>query len=375
MKLNLVANGEEQKLILAYLEENASEILAEKINKGVPIVKDGKHLISKKTLDGFMKFATDEARKLAAKGARSACVRSDTVFGWAIHFFEEDAIEGTLYNADGSEYNAAPKAVTKPAPAPAPKKKENPQMSLFGFLDTANTAPMPEVEDEEEPDEDDAEEVEVEGEELNDEDELDEEPQPQVADFYQHYRQLEKKYSDSIVFYRLGDFYEIFGANAVKISDELNLTLTGRNVGLPERVPMTGLPYHVVDIYIAKLLERGYKVVKVDSIGESVLERPRTPEMVVDEETGEVLTETQQDGSDELDEDIPTVTRIMGEIDRQTPTLGKKADDIRRASEILQTIENLPEDEDEPYELDTSAFSSEAVALLLDRLGNEIDVR
>lgn len=368
MKLNLVAKGEEQKLILAYLEENASEVLAEKINNGVMIEKDGKRLLSKKTLDGFMRFAADEARKLADKGARSACVRSDTVFGWAIHYFEEDSIVGTLYNADGSEYNAAPKAATKPAPAPAPKKKENPQMSLFGFLDTGNTAPM----SEDEPTEDD-EEPEIEDEELDDEDEPKEEPK--AIPFYERYRQLVVKYSDGFVLFRLGDFYETFGTKAVKLADELNLTLTGRDVGLPERVPMTGLPYHAVDAYVAKLVERGYTVVLVDDISERVIERPRTPEIVVDEETGEVLSETQQEAPDELDEDIPTVTRIMGEMDGQTPTLGKKADDIRRASEILQTIENLPEDEDEPYDLDTSAFDSEAVALIYERLGDEIDLR
>ena len=72
IKLNLAAKGSEQELILEYLQENASEVLAEKINNGVMIEKDGKRLLSKKTLDGFMKFAADEARKLAAKGARSA---------------------------------------------------------------------------------------------------------------------------------------------------------------------------------------------------------------------------------------------------------------------------------------------------------------
>ncbi len=337
IKLNLAANGEEQKLILAYLEENASEVLAEKINKGVSIEKDGKHFISKKTLDGFMKFAADEARKLAEKGAKSACVRSDTVFGWAIHYFEESSIEGTLYTPDGKEVKSVPQVVPKVVPAPAPKKKDNPQMSLFGFLDTGNTVPMSvteppmsKVEDDEEP--------EIEDEELDDEDELDDEPQvpvmpqkaiPQekVSDFYLRYQQLEEKYSDGIIFFRLGDFYEIFGANAVKISDELDLTLTGRDVGLSERVPMTGLPYHAVDNYVAKLVERGYKVVMVEDLAERVVERPKTPEITVDEETGEVLSEMPQEALDASDE------------------------------------------------LDTSAFNSEAVALLYEIFGDEIEVR
>ena len=65
IKLNLVTSCEEHELIKKYLEENASEILADKINNGVKIVKDGVTLINKKTLDGFMNFATEEAKKAA----------------------------------------------------------------------------------------------------------------------------------------------------------------------------------------------------------------------------------------------------------------------------------------------------------------------
>ena len=73
MTLNLTAKGTEQEILKKHLEENASEVLAEKINNGVRIVKDGVTLISRKTLDGFMRYATEEARKQAEKGARSAC--------------------------------------------------------------------------------------------------------------------------------------------------------------------------------------------------------------------------------------------------------------------------------------------------------------
>lgn len=94
-KLNLEATSREQEIVKAYLEEDASETLAEKINNGTPIEKDGKQLINRKTLDGFMKYASCEARKLASKGANSACVEDKVVYGWAIHYFEEDSIEGT----------------------------------------------------------------------------------------------------------------------------------------------------------------------------------------------------------------------------------------------------------------------------------------
>ena len=133
MKLDLEAKTKEQELVKAYLEENASEVLAEKINNGVRIEKDGKTLINKKTLDGFMKYASDEARKLASKGANSACVEDKVVYGWAVHFFEEDSIEGTLYNEDGSEYKLAPKVTDKPVVKPVQQKKNSAQISMFDF--------------------------------------------------------------------------------------------------------------------------------------------------------------------------------------------------------------------------------------------------
>ncbi len=116
--LNLKATTPEQERVKEYLQQNVSDILAEKINNGVRIEKDGKTLINKKDLDGFMKYAYEEARKLA-KGANCACVSDDIVFGWAVHYFEEDSIEGTLYNEDGTVYS-------KPAPAPKPKKESKP---------------------------------------------------------------------------------------------------------------------------------------------------------------------------------------------------------------------------------------------------------
>ena len=138
--LNLTAETEEEKLIKAYLEENASEILADKINNGVKIEKDGKTLINKKTLSGFMKFAASEAKKQAEKGATSACVRSDVVFGWAIHYFEEESIEGTLYNEDGTEYKPAPKVIPKPITPPVvkevkPPESKNVQQSMLDMFD------------------------------------------------------------------------------------------------------------------------------------------------------------------------------------------------------------------------------------------------
>ena len=81
IELNLTANTESEKRILEYLQNNVSESLANKINNGTPFEKDGHPLLNKKTLSGFMKYACEEARKLAEKGANSACVDDVTVYG------------------------------------------------------------------------------------------------------------------------------------------------------------------------------------------------------------------------------------------------------------------------------------------------------
>ena len=144
--LNLTAVGAEQELIKKYLTENVSDSLADKINNGIRIEKDGKTLISKKTLDGFMKYANEEARKLAAKGATYACVEDKIVYGWAMHYFEEDSIEGTLYNEDGTEYKPPKVNKSKPTVSSSVSNKTSiaipkepaGQLSLFDFSDSTD---------------------------------------------------------------------------------------------------------------------------------------------------------------------------------------------------------------------------------------------
>ena len=100
------------------------------------------------------------------------------------------------------------------------------------------------------------------------------------------YLELKEKYKDCIVFYRLGDFYEMFFDDAVLASDLLDLTLTGRNCGLEERAPMCGVPYHAADTYIAKLIGMGHKV--------AVCEQLNTPKdtggKMVDRDVVRVIT-------------------------------------------------------------------------------------
>ena len=76
----------------------------------------------------------------------------------------------------------------------------------------------------------------------------------------QEYLKTKEQYKDCVLFYRLGDFYEMFFDDAIRVSKELELTLTGKQCGQEERAPMCGIPFHAADTYIAKLIEKGYKV-------------------------------------------------------------------------------------------------------------------
>ena len=81
-----------------------------------------------------------------------------------------------------------------------------------------------------------------------------------VTPMMQQYLLIKEQHPDELLFYRLGDFYEMFFDDAITASRELELTLTGRDCGLPERAPMCGVPYHAVDTYITRLIEKGYRV-------------------------------------------------------------------------------------------------------------------
>lgn len=258
-QLNLTAQTQEEQKIKAYLEENASETLAEKINNGVRIQKDGKTLTSKKTLAGFMKFACDEARKQAEKGANSACIDDQTVYGWAIHYFEEDSIEGTLYNEDGTEYKIQPNVAAK-APAvkySPPKPQPKPQLSMFDMLENSDSS----------------------------------------------------------------------GICATQSEDELS------------------------------------------DEDEEVVEQN------VDLETGEILSEEEMRAFDgDIDETIPTVSDIIGDKPpecRTNPALEKEIAAVINDAQT-QNEASMSEDEDD---FDISAFDAEAVAVLSELFGDEIELR
>ena len=384
MTLNLDAETNEERKVKAYLEANASDILVEKINNGVHIQKDGKTLLNKKTLAGFMKFACDEAKKQAEKGAQSACIDDDVVYGWAVHYFEEDSIEGTLYNEDGTEYKP-PKPVTPSNPVTiytTPKPQPKPQMSLFELMDnnaneekpSENTQDVsqktvqpdnPDRDDEEPCDDADTDEESTE-EELREAAETEEGlPLPAIPEkakavqmqgspFYQRYMQVQNKYPEHIVLFSRGDFYEALGKSAQILAENLALTITSRDCGLLERVPMTGIPHHAVDNYIGKALEGDLKIVLADSSDnvKVYLQRPTAPKPAKAEETPVRNDPPAEDEKHWLDE--KTYVDDDG---------------------IVHNTEEETDCKDDEPVFDMSAYDTEALAILDELFGNEIILR
>src|SRR5690606_39901702 len=82
----------------------------------------------------------------------------------------------------------------------------------------------------------------------------------------EQYERIKRQYPDAIVFFRLGDFYEMFGDDAVLASRLLDITLTSREAGKAGRIPMCGVPYHSADSYVAALVSQGYKVAVCDQL-------------------------------------------------------------------------------------------------------------
>jgi len=107
----------------------------------------------------------------------------------------------------------------------------------------------------------------------------------EMTPMMQQYLETKRQYPDCILFYRLGDFYEMFFEDAITASRELDITLTGKNCGLEERAPMCGIPYHAVEGYLTKLVSKGYKV----AIGEQV-EDPKLAKGLVKREVVRIVT-------------------------------------------------------------------------------------
>ena len=125
-----------------------------------------------------------------------------------------------------------------------------------------------------------------------------------------HYLDTKEQYKDCILFYRLGDFYEMFFDDAVTASRELELTLTGKDCGLEERAPMCGVPYHAVETYLNRLVAKGYKVAICEQV-----EDPKLAKGLVKREVVRVVTpgtNLSTQALDETKEQLPHVYRVSG---------------------------------------------------------------
>ena len=198
------------------------------------------------------------------------------------------------------------------------------------------------------PDEPTPEELQEALEETANEEIVTEPPKPSnLSPVYAEYLKIKEKYPDCIVAYRLGDFYEILGSDAVTVAKELDLTLTSRDCGLDTRVPMVGFPYHVADVYISKIIERGYKIAVCERLDEvKLLPEPKPQE--VDEETGEILSYEEMK---EFDGDITEPPHLVEDL----PALNET------------DVENTLLEEEKAF---AKAFEPEAVCALADLLGD-----
>lgn len=118
-----------------------------------------------------------------------------------------------------------------------------------------------------------------------------------LSPMMREYAKTKKEYMDVLLFYRLGDFYEMFFEDAITASHELELTLTGKNAGLKERVPMCGVPHHAVNVYLEKLIDKGYKVAICEQV-----EDPKEAKGIVKREVVEVVSKGTITSSESLDE-------------------------------------------------------------------------
>ena len=275
MKLNLQTQNKEQEILLAYLEQNASEALVAKINAGIPVSKNGVQLVMKKGLTGFMKYATEEARKAAPKGATSACIEDKTVFSWLMHYFEEDSIEGRYFNLDGTLYTPPKKETNKAAPAkpkdnPKPQLKQETELTLFDMLAAATEQEKAITESTSESVVTDAAVVDLKpetpvaspcidpferSEELPVVD-IEEPPAPPLLAHYEKWLAVQQQYPQALVLIIVDTDMEVYGEHARQLSDLFMLKLSNRDFGPYGCMPNVRFPYTDFEQYFDRMNSR-----------------------------------------------------------------------------------------------------------------------
>ena len=167
-----------------------------------------------------------------------------------------------------------------------------------------------------------------------------------LSPMMQHYVETKKQYHDCILFYRLGDLYEMFFEDAITVSRELEITLTGKECGLEERAPMCGVPYHAVDTYLNRLVQKGYKV----AIAEQV-EDPKLAKGLVKREVIRVVTPGTITSAQALDE---TKNNYLMGIVYLGDLFGVAAADISTGDFLVTEVQNERELWDEVHKFTPS---------------------
>ena len=160
-----------------------------------------------------------------------------------------------------------------------------------------------------------------------------------LSPMMQHYLDTKKEYPDCILFYRLGDFYEMFFEDAKTTSRELELTLTGKDCGLEERAPMCGVPHHALETYLTRLVQKGYKV----AIAEQ-MEDPRLAKGLVKREVTRVVTPGTILSGQALDETRNNYIMSIVMLER---TFGVATADVTTGAFLVTEVDSLRALQDE----------------------------
>ena len=164
-------------------------------------------------------------------------------------------------------------------------------------------------------------------------------PVEDLTPMMQQYVETKKQYADCILFYRLGDFYEMFFQDAQTVARELDLTLTGKACGLEERAPMCGVPYHAVEGYLTKLVSRGYKVAICEQI-----EDPKLAKGLVKRDVTRIVTPGTNLNMQSLEESKNNFLMCIS----YTPTkTGISVADVTTGDYYLTEVEDLRKLKDE----------------------------
>ena len=188
-----------------------------------------------------------------------------------------------------------------------------------------------------------------------------------LSPMMQKYLETKAEYKDCILFYRLGDFYEMFFEDAELVSKELELTLTGKNCGLEERAPMCGVPYHAVDTYLPRLVSRGYKVAICEQV-----EDPKLAKGLVKREVIRIVTPGTNTNIQTLDSNRNNFCLGVYYLDTK---VGIAVADVSTGDFYLTEVEDLSKLRDEITKFEPSEITCNEAFLLCGDFVNEIKDR